>query len=173
MEIKDSGNRQVFESGAVRDIQEGKGRCDLLPLDFFRIQRSDDVDYSYNDKTFNYYCEIFDYIEQFKQTGDVCHLRDCLRRISNLMYFGYADMLLDLSIHFEDGAKKYNENNWKKGIPAKRYIDSATRHLLKFIRGDNDEPHKRAFAWNVMCCIWTCEHIPDLNDYRKDSENGN
>ena len=33
MEIKDSGNRREFESGCVRDIAEGKGRCDLLPLD--------------------------------------------------------------------------------------------------------------------------------------------
>ena len=32
-EIKDSGERREFESGAVRDIQVGKGRCDLLPLD--------------------------------------------------------------------------------------------------------------------------------------------
>jgi hypothetical protein len=31
--LQDSGNRRLFESGAVRDIQEGKGRCDLLPLD--------------------------------------------------------------------------------------------------------------------------------------------
>lgn len=29
--IKDSGNRTEFESGFVRDIQEGKGRMDLLP----------------------------------------------------------------------------------------------------------------------------------------------
>lgn len=32
MEIKDSGVRRKFDSGAVRDIAEGKGRCDLLPL---------------------------------------------------------------------------------------------------------------------------------------------
>lgn len=31
--IKDSGERREFSTGAVRDIQEGKGRCDLLPLD--------------------------------------------------------------------------------------------------------------------------------------------
>lgn len=30
-EIKDSGNRREFETGAVRDMAEGKGRCDLLP----------------------------------------------------------------------------------------------------------------------------------------------
>ena len=32
MELQDSGNRREFDSGAVRDINEGKGRCDLLPL---------------------------------------------------------------------------------------------------------------------------------------------
>lgn len=31
MKIKDSGERRQFKSGAVRDIQEGKGRMDLLP----------------------------------------------------------------------------------------------------------------------------------------------
>lgn len=31
-ELKDSGERRVFQSGAVRDIEEGKGRCDLLPF---------------------------------------------------------------------------------------------------------------------------------------------
>ena len=29
--LKDSGERREFESGAVRDIQRGKGRMDLLP----------------------------------------------------------------------------------------------------------------------------------------------
>lgn len=33
MTIKDSGERREFETGAVRDIAEGKGRCDLMPLD--------------------------------------------------------------------------------------------------------------------------------------------
>lgn len=30
--IPDSGLRTEFPSGAVRDISEGKGRCDLLPF---------------------------------------------------------------------------------------------------------------------------------------------
>jgi hypothetical protein len=29
--IKDSGNRREFSSGALRDMQDGKGRFDLLP----------------------------------------------------------------------------------------------------------------------------------------------
>lgn len=32
MTIKDSGDRTTFDSGAVRDMHEGKGRCDLLPM---------------------------------------------------------------------------------------------------------------------------------------------
>ena len=31
MEIKDSGTRREFTTGAVRDMQVGKGRMDLLP----------------------------------------------------------------------------------------------------------------------------------------------
>ena len=31
MKIKDSGERREFSTGAVRDMAEGKGRCDLLP----------------------------------------------------------------------------------------------------------------------------------------------
>ena len=29
--LQDSGQRRHFDTGAVRDISEGKGRCDLLP----------------------------------------------------------------------------------------------------------------------------------------------
>ena len=31
-ELKDSGKRTEFASGAVRDMHEGKGRFDLLPM---------------------------------------------------------------------------------------------------------------------------------------------
>lgn len=30
--LADTGNRRSFDSGAVRDISAGKGRCDLLPM---------------------------------------------------------------------------------------------------------------------------------------------
>ena len=67
-------------------------------------------------------------------------------------------MLLEVSKHMEDGAKKYGERNWEKGLPVDCYIDSAVRHYLKWRRVDWDEPHDRAFCWNVMCCIWTIMH---------------
>ncbi len=145
--IKDSGDRREFDSGAVRDMQEGKGRCDLLPLDVVAEFLSDDV-----------LPEIY----EFQRTGDVKHLYVALAE------FGVWDpvtMILEVAKHFEEGCKKYGENNWQKGIPAKVYVDSGTRHYLKWLRGDTDEPHDRAFCWNILCCIWTCVHKPELNDY--------
>lgn len=159
MSIKDSGSRTEFETGAVRDIQEGKGRCDLMPLDVVaRVLggHMDAVD-----------TILYD-ICAFQVTGDVNNLFYAL-----LCFDGFHNqqtMLLEVAIHFEEGAKKYGENNWRKGIPVKRYIDSAVRHYLKWLRGDTDEPHDRAFCWNIMCAIWTCKHKPELNDYAEVSE---
>lgn len=148
--IKDSGNRREFETGAVRDIQEGKGRCDLLPLDV--------VGHFFNNPTMAY-------ISRFTRDGILAHLYDALS--SSGIYHDPHTMFLEVSKHFEEGAKKYGEYNWQKGIPTHCYIDSAVRHYLKYLRGDTDEPHDRAFVWNILCCIWTCIHKPELNDYQK------
>lgn len=148
--IKDSGTRREFESGAVRDIQEGKGRCDLLPLDV--------CGYS-----------VLNYIEKFKETGEIHYLVNAVEE--SWFFPTHTTMLLEVSKHFEEGAKKYGEDNWQKGIPTHCYIDSAVRHYLKHERGDKDERHDRAFVWNLLCCMWTCKHKPELNDYRKVSEN--
>ena len=154
--IKDSGNRTVFESGAVRDIQEGKGRCDLIPLDVVANLTS---------------YEELKFIHHFKESNDV----DCLYAALRVFCRKHCEnslekMILEVSKHFEEGAKKYGENNWQKGIPVRCYIDSAIRHLLKYKSGWIDEPHDRAFCWNIMCAIWTCKHKPELNDYRKDEK---
>ena len=41
--------------------------------------------------------------------------------------------LLDVSHHYKEGAQKYGERNWEKGIPLHSYIDSGVRHLIKFV----------------------------------------
>lgn len=159
--LKDSGERRQFESGAVRDIQRGKGRCDLLTLDVI----SDFYDYLDDDCPAS---DIFFQIDQFQRNGFVTSLYHVLTNASiNIFGNNPANMFLELAIHFEDGAIKYGENNWQKGIPVNCYIDSAVRHYLKFLRGDKDEPHDRAFVWNIVCAIWTCDHIPELNPYGK------
>jgi hypothetical protein len=151
--ILDSGERREFETGAVRDIQEGKGRCDLLPLDIIGMFMGDNILIN---------------LSMFQNSGDLHYLVNVLRDCPVQFDFeSYPNMFLEVSKHFEDGCKKYGENNWQKGIPVKCYVDSAVRHYLKHLRGDTDERHDRAFVWNILCAIWTCEHMPNLNSYSK------
>lgn len=105
-EIKDSGERTQFDSGAVRDMHEGKGRFDLLPM--------------------------------------------CV--------------LMRLARHYEAGAKKYTDRNWEKGIPAHSFADSAFRHLVKYMDGQNDEDHLIAAIWNLCGLAWTEEKRPEMMD---------
>ena len=72
--------------------------------------------------------------------------------------------MLEVSIHYEDGARKYDERNWEIGIPIHCFIDSAVRHYLKWRRGDTDEPHDRAVLWNLLGAWWTLDNHPELND---------
>lgn len=159
--IKDSGERRVFETGAQRDCAEGRGRCDLLPLDVAEELIGGG---------------ILKNIADFKETQNIYALYVALNSFSDMRYCLVgkshvecnAEMLLEVSKHFEEGAKKYGEYNWQKGIPVNCYIDSAVRHYLKWIRGDEDEPHDRAFVWNIICCIWTVKHSKELNDKNQD-----
>ena len=162
--IKDSGTRREFESGAVRDIQEGKGRCDLLPLDVVCALYD-----HWGNLDARWYL-VFHLINKFTETGDCKYLYEALN--CGQGFSTLHDMILEVSKHFEEGCKKYGENNWQKGIPTHCYIDSAVRHYLKWLRGDKDEPHDRAFCWNILCCIWTCIHKPELNDYMDDKKGG-
>ena len=54
---------------------------------------------------------------------------------------------------YELGAKKYSERNWEKGMPFSRYIDSAKRHIDKYIMGMTDEDHLAAAVWNLFAII--------------------
>lgn len=96
-DLKDSGERQQFSTGAVRDRQAGKGRFDLLP----------------------------------------------------------PAALLRLAKHFEKGATKYGDRNWEQGIPLSRYLDSALRHAFSYLRGQSDEDHLVAAAWNLIAALET------------------
>ena len=153
--ILDSGDRTEFETGAVRDMHEGKGRCDLLPLDVVGELIYSDVIIS---------------IHNFQCHSNVDYLKKALYHFITTRWNSDFDMILEVAKHFEEGAKKYGENNWQKGIPVRCYIDSAVRHYLKWLKGDQDEPHDRAFCWNILCAMWTIKNKPELNDYRKGDE---
>lgn len=105
-EIKDSGNRTEFSTGAVRDMHEGKGDFSLLPW----------------------------------------------------------EAIWEVAKHCEKGAIKYGKYNVNRGVPISSLIDSAFRHLAKYLMGWDDEPHLRAAAWNVLFAIWMEKKHPEMQD---------
>lgn len=105
-DCKDSGIRQEFDTGAVRDTQEGKGRFDLIsPIGERRLAR-----------------------------------------------------------RYEQGAKKYGDRNWQKGIPISRCLGSAKRHISQYFAGDTSEDHLAAAAWNLFTAMDMEETKPEMLD---------
>ena len=167
--ILDSGNRRQFESGAVRDIAEGKGRCDLLPLDVVADLYSLWARKT-NNKKYENTAIILENIDRFIRNGDVYPIFVSLSFfrttffLANTKHLNLSGMLIEVSKHYEEGGKKYAERNWEKGIPTHCYVDSAVRHLIKWADNWDDEPHDRAFVWNLLGLIWTIKHKPELDD---------
>lgn len=157
--ILDSGDRTQFSSGAVRDMKGGKGRCDLLPLGQM-IGIVEKLDACEDAMTVG---KVLRSIRVALIQEDGSQFLDAALEFIDYVYSGnvYAS-ILDLSIHFEEGAQKYGEGNWKKGIPIQSYVDSGLRHLFKYFAGYRDEPHDRAFIWNMVCAAWTASQKPEL-----------
>lgn len=87
------------------------------------------------------------------------------------MHTGKGDMLslpyaalLRLSLLYEEGAKKYGRFNYLKGIPLSSFIDSAFRHLSKYVAGWDDEDHLAAAAFNILGALQMEEERPDMCD---------
>ena len=149
-ELKDSGARRDFGTGAVRDVADGKGRCDLLPLGVIARMGEGDV--------------ILKCIDEYIRTGKITSLEFAIICFSEAYFDNIETGMLEAAKQYEDGCQKYGERNWESGIPLHCFIDSGVRHYLKFLRGDKDEPHDRAFIWNMLGAIWTHENKPELID---------
>lgn len=61
-----------------------------------------------------------------------------------------AEGLARLAARAEEGAVKYGEDNWKKGLPLRRYVNSMFRHVTQYNAGDREEDHLAAIAWNAL-----------------------
>ena len=149
-DLVDGGARKTFESGGMREIIEGKGRCDLLPLVVISGLLGG--------------VDILNCADNYIYTGETDELYTALRHFMDFKGWDMYTAMLELSKHYEDGARKYADRNWEKGLPLHSFIDSGLRHYFKFLRGDDDEPHARAFMWNLIGAIRTQSTHPDLID---------
>ena len=77
------------------------------------------------------------------------------------------DELKRVMKRYLDGAEKYGENNWMKGMPLSVFYDCAHRHLEAWWRGENTEDHAAAVVWNMLCAMYTEMNVNDLDDRDK------
>ena len=103
-------------------------------------------------------------INKYVRAGQKIFLVEAIKEFSTNQYGDLYTAMLEVSKHYEDGCNKYGDRNWEKGIPLHCYIDSGVRHYLKWLREDKDEPHERAFLWNMLGALWTQDHLPELCD---------
>lgn len=159
--VQDTGNRKEFKSGALSDIYEGKGRCDLIPLRVLSMYFYYEAQHKTKPLSTRLYIasNTLTDLQSYIDDGDLTHIVHALEVFSDVFEIDGIDisspeMFLEVSHHYEDGAKKYAPRNWEKGIPVSCNIDSCVRHLLKWIRGDQDERHDRAVVWRLLAVLY-------------------
>lgn len=64
----------------------------------------------------------------------------------------------------ETGVPHYAERNWECGLPMHSMIDSAFRHLAKYMMGMTDEDHLCAAATNLLMAMWTEDNVSGAQD---------
>ena len=63
-----------------------------------------------------------------------------------------------------EGAAKYGDFNWEKGMPVHDLLNHVLRHIYKYLSGDRSEPHLPHAAWGVLAAIHFEQLWPDLNN---------
>lgn len=186
-EVKDSGKRQDFSTGSKRDTDEGKGNPHLIAGEVFNK-----VDHYYKitemaySEDYNHASSLVGCIKSilFRYSRLVMSREDRINEIYKAIQLSCLLIAIDegcpgvisvaytrVAIHYQNGAKKYAANNWRKGQPISRYYDSASRHLWKIEQNAQDEDHHAALLWNLVAIIQTKIDVErgilpqELNDY--------
>ena len=72
--------------------------------------------------------------------------------------------LLRVARHMENSLADHEERNWERGLPMHCFLDSAMRHVFKYMDGMVDEDHLAAAATNLLMALWTEAHHPAMQD---------
>lgn len=62
-----------------------------------------------------------------------------------------------------EGAAKYSDYNWERGMPVHDLLNHAIAHVYQYLAGDRREPHLGHAAWNLLAAIHSEELWPQLN----------
>lgn len=63
-----------------------------------------------------------------------------------------------------EGAAKYSDFNWERGMPVHDLLNHAVRHLMLYKSGDQSEEHLAHAAWNLFAAMHSERLWPKLNE---------
>jgi hypothetical protein len=74
-----------------------------------------------------------------------------------------------LAATYHEGAVKYGDGNWLKGMPSGDLLNHLLKHIEQWRRGDASEDHLAHAAWNLFALMHFEETRPELMEscYRK------
>lgn len=158
--VADSGSRQDFTTGAIRDIQESKTRPDLISPVFLRGLTNETVSSKLSLKDYVYI--LTENIENYGEKHNVNVLLTAAKALMFILHFQetltyWADedvispvFIRRLGYWLMLGAKKYKERNWELGINLSRSYTSLCRHRDQWLLNDSNEDHAAAMLCNLM-----------------------
>lgn len=187
MTPKDTGARTVLSTGSLKEIIEGRGRYDLIPLSqlsklFMQntsellIQAEIQLNKGNLKRAEEIYGEV-DYLLDIAVFIDLLHrsmndksIKARIKRIqkaitvfvNNILKSDLITVTKKLAKSYEYGAKKYSERDWEKGRPQSVFIDSTLRHFFQYLNNENDEDHATAVVWNLISCADTLDRLPEM-----------
>lgn len=69
-----------------------------------------------------------------------------------------------LAATYAEGAAKYDDHNWRKGMPFSSTLNHAMRHLTLWNSGDTSEDHLAHAAWGLFALMEFEATRPELDD---------
>lgn len=85
-----------------------------------------------------------------------------------------VEALASVARLYGEGAKKYAENNWRRGYEYSKSISAIHRHLAEFCKGvdidpETGQPHLAAVIFHSLALITFVEEHPEFDDRYKRS----
>ncbi len=180
-EIKDSGERRGFDSGAKRDVDYDKPRFDLIPMTALRkivrhFPKAKTVSFRDNGRDLSDETKAqmwgmgFAWGEKNNETLLLDIAWMSLQAIHKQEDDGFLtggsfnDAYLELHCispktylrianHYGGGAKKYDSWNWSRGMPFSVFHASLMRHIYALVENKGDEDHLSAIFFNAAAIL--------------------
>ena len=65
---------------------------------------------------------------------------------------------------YGEGAIKYGEHNWEKGIDTQNLLQHTIAHIYEYLKGDKSEDHLAHAAWGLFAVMHMEETKPDMQN---------